>query len=83
MKFGFDVHGVLDTHHEVYSTITAALVTAGHEVHVITGAVKTPELSEQLKVAGISYTHCPISFQSLRQVDRRASGHYRQEERAS
>jgi len=57
MKFGFDVHGVLDTHNEVYSTITSALVAAGHEVHVITGAIQTPELTETLKLAGMSFTH--------------------------
>ena len=57
MKFGFDVHGVLDTHCDIYSAITAALVAAGHEVHVITGAVMSPELDNILKEAGVSYTH--------------------------
>ena len=57
MKFGFDVHGVLDTHHKVYSTITAALVAAGHEVHVITGAIQDEKLSQQLKDTGIVWTH--------------------------
>ena len=57
MKFGFDVHGVLDTHCEIYSAITAALVAAGHEVHVITGAVMSQELEDILKDSGVSYTH--------------------------
>jgi len=57
MKFGFDVHGVVDTHSDVYAAISAALVVAGHEVHVITGAVMSPELDAILKKAGVTYTH--------------------------
>ncbi len=57
MKFGFDVHGVVDTHCDIYATITAALVAAGHEVHVITGAVMSPELEGILKDSGVTYTH--------------------------
>lgn len=57
MKFGFDIHGVLDTHPEVYAAMTQALVAAGHEVHVITGAVWTQETDDQLKEFGIEWTH--------------------------
>lgn len=57
MKFGFDVHGVLDTHCDIYSAITSALVAAGHEVHVITGAVMSQKLDELLKKSGVTYTH--------------------------
>lgn len=61
MKFGFDVHGVLDTHSELYAHLTTALAVTGHEIHVITGAQKTPELEEKLFSAanglGIKWTH--------------------------
>ena len=57
MKFGFDVHGVLDTYPEVYSALTMSLMKAGHEVHVITGIQKTPELTAQLEEAGIVWSH--------------------------
>ncbi len=57
MKFGFDIHGVVDTHPEVYAAITKALEEAGHEVHVITGAQRTPELEFRLQDLGIRYTH--------------------------
>jgi len=57
MKFGFDVHGVVDTHPEIYAAMTNALVAAGHEVHVITGAQAKPQLLEKLKSSGITWTH--------------------------
>ena len=57
MKFGFDVHGVVDTHPEVYSAMTKALAEAGHEVHIITGAQRTPEREFHLQEVGIRYTH--------------------------
>lgn len=57
MKFGFDVHGVVDTHCDVYAALSSALVAAGHEVHVITGAIMSPELDAILKKAGVNYTH--------------------------
>jgi hypothetical protein len=57
MKFGFDIHGVLDTHPAVYSAMTQALVAAGHEVHVITGAVWNEEMGADLKSKGIVWTH--------------------------
>jgi len=57
MKFGFDVHGVLDTHHEMYSALSIALMKEGHEVHVVTGAQQTPELEAKLKGYGIVWSH--------------------------
>jgi hypothetical protein len=57
MKFGFDVHGVLDTHREVYAAITQALVAAGHEVHVVTGKIQDAEETKMLEDAGIKFTH--------------------------
>lgn len=57
MKFGFDVHGVIDKHPDVYRAIMASLVYEGHEVHVITGLRQHPEGAELLKELKIPYTH--------------------------
>ncbi len=57
MKFGFDIHGVVDTHNRVYSVMTGALVEAGEEVHIITGAQRTLALEEMLRAGGIAWTH--------------------------
>ena len=38
MKFGFDIHGVIDTKPRFYSKLTHRLIEMGHEVHIITGA---------------------------------------------
>ncbi len=61
MKFGFDYHGVLDTYPDLYAHLTAALVQAGHEVHIITGHPETAELTQQLAFPagrqGIKWTH--------------------------
>jgi len=55
MRFGFDIHGVLDTKPKLYSKLTKRLVMLGHEVHVITGASITDRLVQQLKDWGIAY----------------------------
>ncbi len=57
MKFGFDIHGVLDTHPQVYAAMTQALVAAGHEVHIVTGKIKDEEEVDMLLKLGISWTH--------------------------
>ena len=57
MKFGFDVHGVLDTHKEIYAAVTSSLLASGHEVHVITGKIQCEEETLMLKEAGIAFTH--------------------------
>jgi hypothetical protein len=57
MKFGFDFHGVLDTHQELYAALTKALITMGHEIHVVTGHRWTPEIEEMLTTRGIFWTH--------------------------
>ena len=61
MKFGFDFHGVLDTHPDLYAHLTSALVAAGHEVHIVTGHQETAELTAQLAFPdgrrGIKWTH--------------------------
>jgi len=61
MKYGFDVHGVIDTYPTVFAAMMRALVAAGHEVHVITGPSQTPEFEKDLEAHGVVYTHfCSI-----------------------
>ncbi len=57
MKLGLDYHGCANTHTEVYSQLTQALIDAGHEVHIITGVLETPEVVEELQSKGIRWTH--------------------------
>jgi len=57
MKFGFDLHGVLDASPEMFAAITKALVKDGHEVHIITGSRDSKDLQNHLKNLNITYTH--------------------------
>ncbi len=56
IKYGFDLHGVLDTF-DHYCTMATLMKRAGHEVHVITGMKQSPEVEHQLKKLGVEYTH--------------------------
>lgn len=56
MKIGLDIHGVIDSNTEMFSQLTKMLVSAGHEVHIITG----PDRSKMIRFLEdneISYTH--------------------------
>lgn len=57
MKFGFDLHGVIDAKPELFSVFTKLLLEAGHEVHILTGPPVTDELRGQLDSLGIVWTH--------------------------
>ena len=57
MKFGFDIHGVIDKLPKAFAAMSNALVDAGHEVHVITGPRITEEVVEELEGYGIKWTH--------------------------
>ncbi|AQV01138.1 hypothetical protein B2D07_10390 [Desulfococcus multivorans] len=58
LKFGIDVHGVADADVAFFSGLTRLLVENGHEVHLLTGVERTPELEHYLKtVLGLSWTH--------------------------
>jgi len=58
LKFGFDLHGVLDRKPAEFSALTQTLVEAGHEVHVITGSHWRQELEDQIRwTLGIHFTH--------------------------
>jgi hypothetical protein len=57
MKFGFDMHGVIDSNPKLFSALTQALKGAGHEIHILTGPEVSTELMEQLYQWGIEWTH--------------------------
>lgn len=57
MKFGFDVHGVIDTKPKFYSKLTRRLIAMRHEVHIITGAQLKNKLIVQLEKWGIEYNY--------------------------
>lgn len=57
MKFGFDIHGVLDKHPAIYAAMTQALRAGGHEVYVITGSIHTDEEASKLRTWGIEWDH--------------------------
>lgn len=58
-KFGFDIHGVFDTYSSL-KDIGAALIKAGHEVHIMTGApleVARKHLNKIGAIQGRHYSH--------------------------
>lgn len=57
MKFGIDIHGTIDKMSKFFATFSQRAISKGHEVHIITGSIKTPEIEKQLKNWGIQYTH--------------------------
>ena len=56
MKIGLDYHGCLDQAFIFWSVVTNALVSAGHEVHIITGA-RREKIEKELESYKIAYTH--------------------------
>jgi hypothetical protein len=57
MKYGLDIHGVSDTKKKFFSLFSQRAIANGHEVHVITGNMRTPQIEAELKEYGIHYTH--------------------------
>lgn len=56
-KFGFDLHGVIDSIPETFSAMTKSLVKSGHEVHILTGSRITEDLKILLKSYDVEWTH--------------------------
>lgn len=57
LKFGFDLHGVLDKYPELRN-LANKLAEAGHEVHVITGSHWRRELEDYIRwELGVNFTH--------------------------
>jgi hypothetical protein len=57
LRIGLDIHGVVDARPDLFAPLTKTLVEAGHEVHILTGARKTPKIEKELEEMGIVYTH--------------------------
>jgi len=57
MKFGFDIHGVIDALPKTFAFLSKAIVESGGEVHILTGGSWTPEIDQQLKSYGVVWTH--------------------------
>ena len=61
LKFGFDVHNVLDAQPKTIKAIMRALINDGHEVHIITGSKKGKRIFNYSEKYGvlleIHYTH--------------------------
>jgi len=57
MKFGFDLHGVVDERPEMFAAMAKALIDAGHEVHMITGKRNDEDLVRELAELEFPYTH--------------------------
>jgi hypothetical protein len=55
LKFGFDIHGVLDDLPETFVAINNALYHAGHEIHILTGSHASERVFKQLADLGILY----------------------------
>lgn len=59
MKYGFDFHGVLNIDDNKFRDMAKALVSEGHEVHVLTGSTEEywKEEAKYLLIKNIHYTH--------------------------
>jgi hypothetical protein len=57
MKFGIDIHGVADKKKKFFAIFSQRAITNGHEVHIVTGSLRTPEIEKELHEYGIHYTH--------------------------
>jgi len=57
MKYGIDIHGVADTKRKFFAIFSQRAIANGHEVHIITGNMRTKEIEKELESYGINYTH--------------------------
>ena len=56
-KIGLDFHGVVDVLPEFFSFLSNAIVSAGGEVHIITGGSWDRDFESQLSSLNIKWTH--------------------------
>jgi hypothetical protein len=56
MKLGLDIHGVIDSNPDSFAFMSQSVITAGGEVHIITGGSWTQDLENQIKEYGIKWT---------------------------
>ena len=57
LRLGLDLHGVVDTFPEEFAELAWAVISAGGEVHIITGLKKDQEILDQLNEWGVPWTH--------------------------
>ncbi len=58
IRIGLDIHGVSDADTVFFSRLSRILVDGGQEVHIITGAERTPELERYLREElNLRWTH--------------------------
>lgn len=57
LKFGFDIHGVIDAMPDVFALLSNLLVDAGHEVHILTGSKWNDAIEQNLHDMGLKWTH--------------------------
>lgn len=57
MKFGLDIHGTITKKPKFFAEFSKRVISNGHEIHIITGSMRTPHLEEELKESGVIFTH--------------------------
>ena len=65
IKISIDVHGVIDALPELFSFLSKAVISAGGELHILTGGAWTVEQEKQLKDFGIVWTHVFSAYDHL------------------
>ena len=69
MKIGLDIHGVLDSRPEFFSSLTKTLKAAGWEIHIITGgSIEEGTVIEELSDLDIHYTHVLSVYDHLKGI---------------
>lgn len=56
MKFGFDLHKVIDAEPKFFSELSEILIKAGHKVHIVTGSRITDALKKELVTYNMRWT---------------------------
>lgn len=56
IRIGIDIHGVIDSLPDLFSFLSAAIISAGGEVYILTGS-KVEQAKTELKKYNISYSH--------------------------
>lgn len=64
-KLGIDVHGVIDAIPKEMAFLTEAIISAGGEVHVLTGSTLDAKTYSELEKSGVKYTHVFSVYDNL------------------
>lgn len=57
MRLGLDIHGVIDKRAEDFSFLATSVLSAGGEVHIITGGSVTEDMKAKVSGFGVEWTH--------------------------